>query len=268
MLTILADPCPDLPPHENALPSFMKPVERVAGVLGGMGPDATVDFMSKVIALSGGKSDQDHIRMIVDHNPKVPDRQAAIFKDAEDPGPVLADMARGLEAAGADFLVMVCNSAHAFSKAVRQATALPLVSIIDVTLQEVLESCPDARRAGLLATDGLIASGIYQDALEAAGLEPVLPRDEDLESLMVLIRKIKAGDRSSELTQEMGTLAELLASAGAEVIIAGCTEIPLVLNAPVITVPVISSTDALARKTVALARGLGSLDPFLRSVER
>jgi aspartate racemase len=119
------------------------------------------------------------------------------------------------------------------------------------------------QRAGLLATDGLTASGIYQEALAAAGLEPVLPRDEDLKSLMVLIRKIKAGDRSEEVAQEMGTLAELLASAGAEVIIAGCTEIPLVLNAPVITVPVVSSTDALARKTVALARGIEPLDLFL-----
>src|SRR5690606_3780015 len=102
---------------------------------------------------------------------------------------------------------------------------------------------------------------IYQDALEAAGLEPVLPRDEALEALMVLIRRIKAGDRSSEVVQEMGTLAELLASAGADVIIAGCTEIPLVLDAAVITVPVISSTDALVRKTVALARGVEALDP-------
>jgi aspartate racemase len=240
----------------------MKSVERIAGVLGGMGPDATIDFMSKVIALTGGRSDQDHIRMIVDHNPKVPDRQAAIFEGAEDPGPALARMAKGLESAGADFLVIVCNSAHAFLNPVRQATTLPLVSIIDVTLEEVSRSCPRAKRAGLLATDGLIASGIYQDALEAAGLEPVLPRDEDLKALMVLIRKIKAGDRSREVAQEMGTLAELLASAGADIIIAGCTEIPLVLNAAVITVPVISSTDALARKTVALARGVEALDPL------
>lgn len=237
--------------------------ELTAGVLGGMGPDATIDFMSKVIALTSANSDQDHIHMIVDHNPKVPNRQAAILDGAEDPGPALARMARGLESAGADFLVMVCNSAHAFAEPVRQATSLPLVSIIDVTLQEIAESSPEARRAGLLATDGLIASGIYQQALEAAGLEPVLPGNEALENLMSLVRSIKGGNRSKEVSQEMGTLAELLISAGADVVIAGCTEIPLVLNAPVITVPVISSTDALARKTVALARGDEALEPFL-----
>src|SRR5690606_18402628 len=122
----------------------------------------------------------------------------------------------------ADFLVMVCNSAHAFTEPVRQATSLPLVSIIDVTLQEIAESSPEARRAGLLATDGLIASGIYQQALEAAGLEPVLPGDEELETLMSLVRSIKGGNRSKEVSQEMGTLAELLISAGADVVIAGC----------------------------------------------
>lgn len=246
----------------------MKPDALTVGVLGGMGPDATIDFMSKVIAFTSAESDQHHIRMVVDHNPKVPNRQAAILHGGDDPGPVLASMAKGLEAAGADFLVMVCNSAHAFLEPIQRATALPFVSIVDVTLQEMMQSRPDARRAGLMATDGLLAAGVYQDALEAAGLEPLMPREEDLERLMALIRKIKAGDRSREVAQEMGTLAELLASAGADVIIAGCTEIPLVLNAPVISVPVISSTDALARKTVALACGVEPLDPFVRTTER
>jgi aspartate racemase len=238
--------------------------ELVAGVLGGMGPEATIDFMSKVVALTRAESDQDHIRMIVDHNPKVPNRQAAILDGAADPGPVLAEMARGLEKAGADFLVMVCNSAHAFLEPVREATTLPFVGIVDVTLRELAETAPDARRTGLLATDGLIAAGIYQNALLAAGLEPVLPQVDDLARLMRLIRKIKAGDKSGAVAQEMGTIAELLASAGADVVIAGCTEIPLVLNAANITVPVISSTDVLARRTVALAQGRESLDPFMR----
>lgn len=246
----------------------MKPGELTVGVMGGMGPEATVDFMSRVIALCSGEEDQDHIRMIVDNNPKVPNRQAAIFEGGVDPGPALAGMAMGLEAAGADFLVMACNSAHAFLEPVRRASRLPFVSIIDVTLNEIPQRLPQARRAGLLATDGLIAAGIYQDALEAAGLDPVLPADEDQKRLMALIRRIKAGDKSREVAEEMGTLAELLASAGADAVIAGCTEIPLVLNASVITVPVISSTDVLARKTVALARRLAPLDPYMRPSER
>jgi aspartate racemase len=237
----------------------MKKNEMTVGVLGGMGPDATIDFMSKVIALTPAVTDQDHIRMIVDHNPKVPNRQAAILGGGADPGADLAAMAVRLEKAGADFLVLVCNSAHAFLEPLRQATTIPLVSIVDVSIREVETICPGARNVGVLATDGLLAAGIYQRALFDAGCSPVLLQDEDLARLMTLIRKIKAGDKSREVAQEMGMLAELLVSAGADVIVAGCTEIPLVLDAAKITAPVIASTDVLARKTVALARGIEPL---------
>jgi aspartate racemase len=243
----------------------MKGKELTAGVLGGMGPEATIDFMSKVIAMTPARKDQDHIRMIVDHNPKVPNRQAAILDGGEDPATELVEMVRRLEKAGADFLVMVCNSAHAFLEPLRDATSLPFISIIDVTIGEIKEKYPEARHAGVLATDGLLAAGMYQEALIAAGLVPVLPDDEDLARLMTLIGRIKAGDKSREVAQEMGALAELLASAGAEVIIAGCTEIPLVLDAARNTVPVVASTDVLARKTIALARGLEPLQSFGRS---
>jgi aspartate racemase len=238
--------------------------ELTAGVLGGMGPDATIDFMSKVIALTPAETDQDHIRMIVDHNPKVPNRQAAILGGAADPGTELAAMATRLEQAGADFLVMVCNSAHAFLEPVRQATRIPFISIVDVSIREIEAINPEARNVGVLATDGLLATGIYQRALLDAGRSPVLLQDEELARLMTLIRKVKAGDKSCEVANEMGMLAELLASAGAEVVIAGCTEIPLVLDAAKITVPVIASTDALARKTVALARGAEPLPAYTR----
>jgi aspartate racemase len=242
----------------------MKKNELTAGVLGGMGPEATVDFMSKVIAMTPASNDQGHIRMIVDHNPKVPNRQAALLGAGEDPSPELAAMAQRLEKAGADFLVMVCNSAHAFLEPLRQATKVPFVSIIDVTIREIVDKHPEARRAGLLATNGLLASGVYQAALMEAGLVPVLQADDDLERLMTLIGRIKAGDKGRPVGQEMGALAELLASAGADVIIAGCTEIPLVLDAAKNSVPVVSSTDVLARKTIALARGLEPLDSFRR----
>jgi len=254
-------------PGDVALPDYpdaMKGKELTAGVLGGMGPEATVDFMSKVIALTPAQEDQDHIRLIVDHNPKVPNRQAAILDGGEDPAPELAKMAQRLEKAGADFLVMVCNSAHAFLEVLRDATGLPFVSIIDVTIGEIKQKYPDARHTGVLATDGLLAAGIYQRALIEAGLVPVLPGEEELVRLMSLIGRIKKGDKSREVAQEMGALAELLASAGADVIIAGCTEIPLVLDGAKNTVPVVASTDALARKTIALARGLEPLDPFVR----
>ena len=104
--------------------------KKTVGVLGGMGPEATVDFMAKVIALTDARRDQDHVRMLVDHNPQVPNRQDAILGDGEDPGPVLADMAADLEASGADFLVIPCNTAYVFEDAILAATHIPLISIV------------------------------------------------------------------------------------------------------------------------------------------
>ena len=233
----------------------MSNAQKTAGVLGGMGPEATVDFMARVIAHTDADRDQDHVRMLVDHNPHVPNRQDAILHGGEDPGPLLAAMAAGLEAAGADFLVIPCNTAYVYQDAILAATHIPLISIIGVSIAAAQERAPGAERIGLLATDGCLQSGIYQAGLEEAGLEPELPTAEELGELMTLIKAIKAGKHTEETARRMAELAEALASRGAGAIIAGCTEIPLVLGADAVSVPLVSSTDALAEITVKLATG-------------
>jgi aspartate racemase len=227
--------------------------QLTVGVLGGMGPDATIDFMAKVIALTPAERDQDHIRMVVEHNPKVPNRQAAIRSGEPEVGRLLGRMARSLQAAGADFLVMPCNSAHAFVDAIREATTIPLVSIIAETVSEIGREMPGARRAGLLATDGLQQAGLYQDALVRAGHTPVVLEEEALGQLMTLVHRVKAGDRSEDVGHGVAALANSLSGNGAELVIAACTEIPLVLRAADLSVPLIASTDILARRTVELA---------------
>lgn len=224
-------------------------MNRIVGVLGGMGPDATADFMSRVIRATPADKDQDHLRMLVDNNPHVPNRQEALLRGGEDPGPTLAAMAQGLEAAGADFLVMPCNTAHAFVHAITEAVDIPLVSIIDATV----DACGDAGTIGVLATDGCIASGVFQEALADRGRVAVLPDKVEMDALMSLIRRIKAGDTDPDVVAGMRAIAEALAVRGAEVIVAGCTEIPLVLDQGMLDVPLVSSTDALARATVAFA---------------
>lgn len=233
--------------------------ELTVGVLGGMGPDATVDFMAKVIALTRAERDQDHVRMLVEHNPKVPNRQAAIASGDPAVGQVLADMARRLEIAGADFLVMPCNSAHAFLEPIREAVSIPFVSIIAETIAGIGRVLPGPRRIGVLQTDGLQQAGLYEGALARAGHTPLaLPADE-LGALMRLIHRIKAGDRSDEVRRGMASLAGALAGNGAEAILAACTEIPLVLSAADVDVPLLASTDVLARRTVELATGAAPL---------
>ena len=226
-------------------------MSKTVGVLGGMGSDATVDFMSRVVRATPADKDQDHLRILVDNNPQVPNRQEALLRGGEDPGPALASMAKGLEAAGADFLVMPCNTAHAFKEAIEASVRIPLVSIIDVTV----EACGDVETVGVLATDGCISSGVFQQALSERGKRAVMLDDAQMQALMQLITRIKAGDAGREVAGGMRALAEALVARGANAVIAGCTEIPLVLGDDMCEVPLVSSTDALAQATVAKARG-------------
>lgn len=226
---------------------------KTVGVLGGMGPDATVDFMAAVIALTPAGTDQDHIHMIVDNNPAVPDRQAAMKGDRTTVSKVLGDMALRLEAAGADFLVMPCNTAHAFLPDVLPKLHVPFIHIINETVAEIANTQPKARQVGVMATNACLEAVVYQSAILASGRRIVLPLSERQQELMGLIHRIKRGDKGEAVRQAMRAIAIDLAEQGAEVIVAGCTEIPLVLGQDELDLPFISSTEVLARRTVAMA---------------
>lgn len=227
---------------------------KTVGVLGGMGPEATVDFMAKVIALTPADKDQDHIHLLVDHNPLVPNRQEHILGTGEDPGPALAAMAKRLEQAGADFLVIPCNTAQAYEQEILDAVTIPLISIIEETIAAIGKAAPEAKSVGVLATVGCLQADMYQRAMANNDLMPVLPDSEELKQLMTLVNGVKAGRNDNSVKQSMRELADALVSRGAEAIIAGCTEIPLVLDKSMLEVPLISSTDVLARRTVQLAK--------------
>ena len=229
------------------------------GVLGGMGPDATVDFMSKVIALTESGRDQDHVHMLVDQDPTVPNRQVAISSGVDDVSPHLADMARRLETAGADFLVMVCNTAHVFLDKAREATRIPFISIIDETVKEIDRRCRDARKVGVMATDGCLDTNIYQQAISASGRSALVPDAANMKILMGQINAIKAGDRGADVRMGMESVARSLLDQGADAIIAGCTEIPIVFQGDGFPVPVVASTYVLATRTVEYATGLRPL---------
>jgi len=226
--------------------------------MGGMGPSATVDFMAKVIALTEADRDQDHVHMIVDSDPTIPNRQHAISSGSDDVSERLAAMAKRLEDAGADFLVLVCNTAHVFLDEMRSTTTIPFVSIIDESLSEIERICPQAETIGVMATTGCLEAGIYQDAITASGRTAVIPDVATQRKCMDLINAIKAGDESAAVGQAMEEVANALKQLGAEVLIAGCTEIPLVFSGINYPLPVVASTDILARRTVEIALGVQS----------
>lgn len=231
-----------------------KETEKIVGIMGGLGPEATADFFSKLIAATPAASDQDHLHILIDNNPKVPNRHLAIRGESPSVGPDLVAMARRLEEAGANFVVMVCNTAHAWTGDIRAALAIPFVSFIEEVTGHIASTYP-AGPVGIMAADGCLEAQLYQDALKAHGFEPVLWDKDKLERFMALVFRIKAGERDDAMGREMAALAEDLASRGANLIISGCTEIPLVLDEADVRVPLISSSDLLVQRTIEYARG-------------
>jgi aspartate racemase len=224
---------------------------KTVGVIGGLGPAATLDFFDRILKRTKALRDQDHLRLIIDNNTKLPDRNAAARGEGPAPGAAIAAMARGLQTAGAEFIVMACNTAHAYEPDIRAAISVPFLSMIDETVKAVAELRPE--RAGVLAADGCLAANLYQDGLRKAGVETVLLNADSQRTFMELIYRIKAGDTGEVVRRSMSTLARKLEAQGAEVIVAGCTEVPLVLTQDDVEAELISSTDVLVDRTILFA---------------
>lgn len=227
---------------------------KTVGVLGGLGPEATLDFYAKVLALTPAQRDQDHLHLIIDSNPGVPNRNEAVAGTGPSPGPLLAEMAAGLEKAGADFLVMVCNAAHAFQQEIRAAVSIPFVSLIEETCEATLRRVPDLKKVGVLGSSGCLDAGLYQDAFATRGVTALVLEGTDRELFMKTLYRIKAGDKGNEVRKTMRALAETLIAEGAQAVVAGCTEVPLVLSDDALPCPLIDSTAVLAERTVFYAR--------------
>lgn len=243
------------------IPDATTPAERgkpsiAAGILGGMGPAATLDLMGRVLRLTPPGREQDGVRLIVDSNPTVPDRNDALLRGGPSPAPALVAMARGLQAAGADFLVMACNTAHAFQFEIERAVGVPFVSIIEEAGAEAARLAPaPGARVGLLAGEGCLEASLYQTELARRGLTPVVPEGALRAEFMELLYAIKAGDVGTESRRRMARIAAALEAEGAELLIAACTEVPLVVAPGETQAPLIDATELLARAIVDMALG-------------
>ena len=231
----------------------MSDTTRTVGVIGGLGPLATLDFFERILRRTRAVREQDHLRILIDNNTKVPDRNAFWRGEGPSPGPALAASAKGLQEAGAEVIVMACNTTHAWEADIRAAISVPFISIIDVTIEAVADLRPEA--VGVLAVDACLTAGLYQDGLKKAGLRAVLLNADSQKTFMELIYRIKSGDSGEVVRRAMATLARKLEAQGAEVIIAGCTEIPIVLTAEDIEGELVSSTDVLVERTIVFAGG-------------
>ena len=200
--------------------------EKIVGIIGGMGPEATVDLMQRIIRLTPATDDKDHIRCIVDNNPKVPSRIKAIIEgDGEDPGPVMADMGRRLETWGADFLVIPCNTAHHYYDAVQQAVDIPVVNMIDRVVEQVKTRFGKEKKIGMLASPAVAITRLYTRRFVALGMADIWPDTEHQALLFRIIRQVKTGRISPDLLGQYARVCDHLKEQAVRVAIVACTEL-------------------------------------------
>ncbi|MFE4758191.1 aspartate/glutamate racemase family protein [Streptomyces mirabilis] len=227
------------------------PTSEIIGILGGMGPAATADFYAKLVSLTPGSSDQDHLRTVIWSDPTIPDRTEALLGDGPDPTPWLLNGGRVLREAGATLIAIPCNTAHAFVPRIAEHVGLPIVHMIGEVAHHLTTLRPSVHTAGLLATAGTVRACLYQEWLDRFGIKLVLPdADSQEREVMAAIRAVKAGERDVTATEPLMRAARRLTSRGAQVIVAGCTEIPLGLPAESVDVPLVDPAVVLAKAVV------------------
>jgi len=224
-----------------------KSTHRVVGIIGGMGPEATVDLMRRVIAKTPVRDDQDHIHLIVESNPKIPSRIAHLIEGSgPDPTPELVRVAANLQRAGADALAIPCNTAHAYADSIRRAVSIPLLDMVSLTVMEIAAS--GRTRVGLLASTAVHNTALYATAFSAHGIATLLPPRQ--EQVMELIKAVKRGDTGVPAQAALGRIALEMADR-ADVLLIGCSELSVISAG--IAVPFVDSLDVLADAVVRFA---------------
>ncbi|WP_431284236.1 aspartate/glutamate racemase family protein [Humitalea sp. 24SJ18S-53] len=229
------------------------------GILGGMGPLAGAQFLARLTLLTPAERDQDHLPCVLWSDPRVPDRTAARLGTGPDPLPALLRGLRALEAAGATAIAIPCNTAHGWFDDMRAACPLPILHIVDAAAADLARQGVAPGPIGLLATEGTLAMRLYQQRLEAAGWDVLVPDAATMADVVSpAIAAIKAGAVGPAGLPLRAAAAGLVAR-GARAVVLGCTEIPLGLpEGPLrdsLGVPVVDTIDALALAAIGWARG-------------
>jgi len=220
---------------------------RTVGILGGMGPQATILLQQKLLDSVEARDDCEHIPLIVDVNTQVPSRLDWILHNrGNNPGPVLAEMARGLEQAGAQALAMPCNTAHHFAPEIQQAVTIPFLNMLEMVAAKAASVCTENGKVGILASPATRTIKLFDQALQPHGLETVWP-DSSFDMLQPIL-EIKSRGVTDESRVQVQMAAENCTMQGADCLLVGCTEFSLLSNSLVSGAPVIDSIDLLVNR--------------------
>lgn len=231
---------------------------RIAGILGGMGPEATARFFELVIKNTEAARDQEHLRIIICNWPQIPDRTRAILFGGENPVPYMLEGLRILKKAGVELVAIPCMTAHYFLPELRKRTGLKLLNLVAETARWTVHNLPEVKAVGLLATEGTVATGIFQNAFSRMKINVIKPSPENQAKIMEAVYGkigIKAGFTGAGPARLLREAARELIESGARAIIAGCTEIPLALKQNSLPVSLIDPLTIGARALVKRAGG-------------
>jgi aspartate racemase len=231
----------------------------VIGVLGGMGPEATVELMRRVIAATPAEDDADHIHMLVDNNPKVPSRIAALFENnGVSPGPELARMAKRLTSIGATTLAMPCNTAHVYLPEIQAAAGdVPVLDMVALTASRMGDTLLKERRVGVLASAAVKRIGLYDDAFARVAVEAVYASNQT--RIMEIIRRVKRGDSGNTVRRQFAEICEQLLADDCDLLLIACTEFSVIADALPSEVPSLDALDVLVESIVDWGRSRPSV---------
>ena len=225
--------------------------KKTIGIIGGMGPLATVDIFKKIVTNTCAQSDQEHIRILIDNNTEIPDRTKAIMQNDKSPLPQLIKSAVSLWALGAQILVIPCNTAHFFYSELQKNVEIPILNMIELTCKGLYDK--KIKKAGLLATQGTVNSNIYQNILKKYDIDVVVPDANGQRAITDLIYKgVKSGNKDYN-TSNVKTVLDNMIKNGAQILILGCTELPVAMEMYNLNYPVCDPTLYLARGAVIAA---------------
>lgn len=241
---------------------MMAKQRKTIGIIGGMGPAATVELLQRIVLKTPAKDDSDHLRVLVDNNPQIPSRIAALIeKTGESSAPMMIDTALGLEKQGAELLAIPCNTAHFYHAEVAKAVSIPVLNMIELSAQHIKNSQrsqnsnsqhnnPTYRSVGLLASTALQLTRLYEPYCTQYGLEVIYPSPQEQQKVMDLIKAVKANQHHPQQVTDYYQVANNLCTQGADCLLVACTELSVIGFEDTVTLPHFDALNILVENIV------------------
>jgi aspartate racemase len=221
-------------------------MKKIVGIIGGMGPEATVDLVNKIIHYTDAQSDQEHIHMVIDNNTSIKDRSNYIINNIDSPEEELIETAVRLENYGVDFIAMPCNTAHYFYESIDNSVNIPVINMIEETALYIKKNFKN-KNFILLATEGTYKSNIYKEIFRKLDLDINYPNEEEQKNLMKIIYDFKS---TNVVDSRSLKIVVVNLEKSNSIFILGCTELPVIFKENNFSNLIIDPTEILARSII------------------